>query len=99
MKQLCVLNISNTDIDMGTEYLPTSVMEIDCSYSLRPNSKVKSIVEELEQNKDFTLFSSLSKVYFRKKLNLEILNQIKDFDYKNLIIPKELLEKLLPSEK
>jgi Leucine-rich repeat (LRR) protein len=42
------LDISNTDINSGWEYLPTSVKTIYFSSETRPNSKVKEISERLE---------------------------------------------------
>jgi len=100
MKQLHTLFIDNTDLDGGTEYLPTSVMEIRCSCYLRPDSKVKIIDKELEQNSDFLLVTSLNKVYLRKKLSPEILRQIKDFNHQNLTPEQEkLLAELIPGKK
>src|SRR5437764_11639330 len=97
MKKLCVLHIDNTDLARGTEYLSDSVMEVKCSYFLRPDSKVKLIAKKLEQSSDFMLVSSLGKLYLKKKIDLEIINQIKKFDHKKLTPEQEiLLEELIP---
>jgi|SRR6185312_11507530 len=99
MKRLHTLHINNTDLENGTEYLPVSVMEITCSYFLRPDSKVKLVAKKLEQSNDFILVSSLGKLYLKKKIDLEILNQIKEFDHEKLTPEQEiLLEELIPSK-
>ena len=48
MCKLKKLDISNTDIDCGLEYLPDTVEEIQYSTNVRPESKVENIAEELE---------------------------------------------------
>jgi len=40
------LNISNTDIDSGLEYLPESVKDFSCSADIKKDAKVKIIEEE-----------------------------------------------------
>jgi hypothetical protein len=42
------LNINNTDLDSGLEYLPDSVKNFRCSIDKRPEAKVKKIYELLE---------------------------------------------------
>jgi hypothetical protein len=42
------LNISNTDIDSGLEYLPDSVEYFSCSVDQRKDAKVKVVEEELK---------------------------------------------------
>jgi len=99
MKHFHTLWFDNTDLARGTEYLPTSVLEINCSYSLRPNSKVKLITQELEQNDDFMLVIFSTKLFLKKKLPLEILKQIKEFNHLNLTPQQEkLLAELIPGE-
>jgi len=45
------------------------------------------------------LVNSFNKVYLKKKLNPEMLNQIKDFDHEKLVPNQEkLLAELIPSE-
>jgi hypothetical protein len=50
MSKLKTLDISNTDLDSGLEYLPESVEEFNCSANLRRNAKVK-VVYDLFANK------------------------------------------------
>lgn len=52
MTNLEKLDISNTDIDSGWEYLPSSLKEINCSSENRPESKVKVIAEALDYKGD-----------------------------------------------
>jgi len=95
MQQLQRLVINNTDLDSGSEYLPVSIEEILCSRLQRPTSKVKLIAKELERDKDFILTNSVGQVYLKRKLNPELLNQIKDFDHKHLTSEQETLLKRL----
>src|SRR5438105_5019617 len=105
MKQLHNLDISNTDLARGTEYLPASVMEIWCSYYLKLESKVKLLVKELEQNRDFILVDYSRKLYLKKKLNSEMLIQLNflnglslfNFNYSVRTQYEKLLEELTPS--
>src|SRR5207248_2474360 len=48
MSKLNELDISNTDIDSGLEYLPDSVGFFYCFSEDRPESKVKKIEEQLK---------------------------------------------------
>jgi len=48
LSKLKVLNISNTDIDSGLEYLSDSLEEIVYSAQSRPKAKVNSIKKEIE---------------------------------------------------
>jgi len=48
LTELKRLDIRNTDIDSGLEYLPNSVKEFHCSTDERKGSKVKKIETELE---------------------------------------------------
>jgi len=75
------LFINNTDLESGVEYLPANVIEIWCPYDLRPDSKVKLLVKELEQASNFIPSDFMSKLYLKKKLSSEILKQIKDFNH------------------
>jgi hypothetical protein len=43
MTKLKSLNINNTDLDSGLEYLPESVEIFDCSADERKDAKVKAI--------------------------------------------------------
>jgi len=43
LTKLYWLNIRDTDIDSGLEYLPESIREFGCSVGLRKNAKVKTI--------------------------------------------------------
>ncbi|RHZ36158.1 leucine-rich repeat domain-containing protein [endosymbiont GvMRE of Glomus versiforme] len=53
LSQLYELDISNTDIDSGLEYLPDGVEDFWCSTKKMPDAKVKAIKEEWEYfNKD-----------------------------------------------
>jgi len=42
------IDISNTDIDSGLEYLPSSVKKIKFSTKIRPQSKVSHMVEDIK---------------------------------------------------
>ena len=53
MDKLETLDISNTDIDSGLEYLPNSIKMFDCSVNQRPEAKVKKIADELERYRRF----------------------------------------------
>jgi len=46
------LDIEDTDIDSGLEYLPESIQYLNCSAKNRPQSRVKSIEWELSPYKD-----------------------------------------------
>ncbi|KLL03283.1 MAG: ankyrin repeat protein [Mycoplasmataceae bacterium CE_OT135] len=48
MTKLKRLDISDTDIDSGLEYLPENLEEINCSFGMREDSKVKNIERVLE---------------------------------------------------
>ncbi|EXX54862.1 hypothetical protein RirG_230650 [Rhizophagus irregularis DAOM 197198w] len=48
LNKLESLNINNTDIDSGIEYLPDSVKNFRCSIDKRPEAKVKIIYKQLE---------------------------------------------------
>jgi len=43
LSELKELNINNTDIDRGLEYLPESITRLDCSFAERPKSRVSDI--------------------------------------------------------
>jgi hypothetical protein len=45
MSKLETLNINNTDIDSGLEYLPDSIKYFDCSVNERKEAKVKAIYD------------------------------------------------------
>ncbi|CAH1756533.1 15476_t:CDS:10 [Entrophospora sp. SA101] len=47
LTKLRILDVSNTDIDSGLEYLPDSIEELKCSNQARPESKVSKISEQL----------------------------------------------------
>jgi len=99
MEQLQVLEISDTDLTSGVEYLLPSIMEITCSYLEKTDSEVKLIVKELKKSSDFISIKSFSQIYLKKKLNSELLSQIKDFNHKVLTSNQEtLLEKLITGE-
>ncbi|CAI2162419.1 10699_t:CDS:2 [Funneliformis geosporum] len=49
MTKLCLLEIGNTDIDSGLEYLPISLREFDCMSAERKEAKVNLIAEELRK--------------------------------------------------
>ncbi|CFW92820.1 putative Non-specific protein-tyrosine kinase [endosymbiont DhMRE of Dentiscutata heterogama] len=49
LNNLKKLNISNTDIDSGWEYLPDSLERIDYDTELRPNCKLSLVKAELEK--------------------------------------------------
>jgi len=49
LTKLEILDISNTDIDSGWEYLPESLQKLYCSIREKPKSKVKVIAEELRK--------------------------------------------------
>ncbi|RHZ36532.1 leucine-rich repeat domain-containing protein [endosymbiont GvMRE of Glomus versiforme] len=52
MNKLRWLDISNTDIDSGLEYLPNSLKEFICSTNIKKDAKVKVIEEDFEHFKD-----------------------------------------------
>jgi len=54
MEKLKFLDISDTDIDSGLEYLPASIKEIDCSNRNRSESKVKAIEQQLKSSSLFS---------------------------------------------
>lgn len=58
LKQLKKLNISNSDIDSGVEYLPESLEEIYCSNKERLESKVKEIEKELANEESYFFYES-----------------------------------------
>jgi len=49
--KLLYLDISNTDLNAGVEYLPSSFIGICCYAELRPNCQLTKIVDKLEQFK------------------------------------------------
>jgi len=51
MLKLEELSISNTDINEGVEYLSSNIKEIYCLTEARQESKLKEIVEKLENRK------------------------------------------------
>src|SRR5205085_310319 len=53
LSKLKVLDISNTDIDKGYEYLPTSIESFYCHTNLRKNAKVKKVAKLLRKDKSF----------------------------------------------
>ena len=53
LTKLSSLHISNTDVNGSIEYLPNSIEEIYCSFAERPESKVKSLEEQLKANSFF----------------------------------------------
>src|SRR6185437_10699612 len=74
-------------------------MEVRFSYVAKPTSQVKLIAKELAQNSEFILIDPLKQIYLNKKLNPEILNQIKDWNHKQLTPEQEtLLSNLIVSE-
>ncbi|CAJ0866271.1 13983_t:CDS:10, partial [Entrophospora sp. SA101] len=72
LTNLKILDISNTDVDSGLEYLPESVEEIYCLNEERPESKVSKIRGELE--KSSFLFNGNDK-YVKKQNAQEWLNE------------------------
>jgi len=46
LSKLEYLDISNTDIDSGLEYLSENIEKFDCSTKERPEAKVKDIAED-----------------------------------------------------
>jgi len=46
--QLKEINISNTDINSGVEFLPNSLEKINYSFEKRQDSKVKEIKEQID---------------------------------------------------
>jgi Leucine-rich repeat (LRR) protein len=58
LTNLKLIDISNTDIDSGLEFLPESVEEICCSNDLRSESRAKKIENKLaEENSGFFLLN------------------------------------------
>jgi len=49
LTKLATLEISNTDIDSGLEYLPDSLTSFDCSADKREDAKVKELETELRK--------------------------------------------------
>jgi len=48
MTKLSELSINNTDLNEGVEYLPRSIVKIYYSSEVRPESKVKEIIPQLD---------------------------------------------------
>jgi hypothetical protein len=47
LTKLKSLNISNTDINSGLEYLPTGLREFYCDTKLKPQALSKQLIEQL----------------------------------------------------
>ncbi|CAG8668665.1 11953_t:CDS:2 [Ambispora gerdemannii] len=89
MRELRKLNISDTDIDSGLEYLPDSLEEF--YYSMfpvgeRPNAKCQ-VFDNILKNVEGTNFSDKLKIYKQKKLKKEI--QLVEARYRRIIADKE----------
>ncbi|CAG8495025.1 25214_t:CDS:10 [Racocetra persica] len=54
LNKLEELDISNTEITEGLENLPKSIKAINCSNKERPESKVKKIAKQLDEDNSFT---------------------------------------------
>ncbi|CAG8574511.1 7512_t:CDS:1 [Funneliformis caledonium] len=79
------LNINNTDIDSGLEYLPNSVKILQC-LAERPNAKVKNLYMQLEN------FVTDAKDVYQGKYNLKVWKR-----NWNLETEKENLQKQITS--
>jgi len=61
------LNISNTNVEKGLEFLPSNLEEIYCSSQERPNCRVKNIKEQLNSSVDFILENEKIGKYIKKQ--------------------------------
>lgn len=101
LTKLKKLEISNTDIDSGVEYLPNSIELITCFLvKKRSESKVRLIFKKLGDSNDFIPFSNVG---YLKGVGDEIIKQIKSFDHNKLTFEQELeqeaiIEQLIPNE-
>jgi len=59
LTKLEYLNISNTDINEGLEYLPNGIKDFFYSSDLRPESKVKDLVAKKEEIDRLLLFNQV----------------------------------------
>ncbi|RIA93331.1 hypothetical protein C1645_819518 [Glomus cerebriforme] len=90
------LDISDTDIKSGLEYLPGSIKKINCLVRERSKSKVKLIAEKLGKLDEFMLYkNSYLKI---KELDGETIKQIKDYNCFNLTFQQRSLIKELVSK-
>jgi hypothetical protein len=98
LSQLKKINISDTDIDGGLEFLPVSVKEIYCFSKKRSESRVKKIEEELSKD-TVNFFFADNKKYVRKsslfieKLKGRIENLEKELDFDLLSSDEAVIEK------
>ncbi|CAG8447307.1 9415_t:CDS:10 [Racocetra fulgida] len=113
LTKLKKLDISNTDLDKGLEYLPESIEEFYFSSDLREDSKVKSYADYLKQkghNPPDASQKKLRKKYEKyieeelkkenaHELSEEIIEQLEEFDHNRLTSEQKLLvKKLIPNK-
>ncbi|CAH1765282.1 1682_t:CDS:2 [Entrophospora sp. SA101] len=104
VSKLKTLDISNTDIDRGLEYLPESVEYFACSANKRKDAKVQAIynlfadeqgeVETQKQQAIEELENELEGKAFNKRIGVELRQKQKELDKIEL-----RLEKIIEEEK
>jgi len=91
LNQLEKLNISNTEINEGIEHLPSNIKEIDCSNS-------EPMVKQIEKLGIFVPFEN-GYIKQEKKLEDNVIEQIKIFDHHCLNVEQKLLVDRLISDR
>jgi hypothetical protein len=96
LKKLEILDINNTDIDSGLEYLPESIKDFRCSSKEKSKNKVKTIEEELRNfgepiNENFAVLLRKWKEDKNKEESKEALRKAEERRVITLLVPVEKL--------
>ena len=94
LTKLISINISNTDINQGLEYLPKSLVNFRYSSKERPSAKVKEIENQLKEQ--VGLFETYKEEKW--KSYWEKLPKVKDKDHESKVIQFQLEKENLIKE-